>query len=388
MHARKKLKFLLFKPQQFLRLHQPPQPQEVMSYLTEALKVTARGICWSTSQNPDINENKTTDGTGPGTFVSTLNGLTANTTYYVRAFATNSEGTSYGDEISFLFQVNPGGATLLTSAVGSVSVNSAVSGGNITDEGDAAVTERGVCWGTSQNPVITGNKTSNEAGPGAFTSNLIGLSENTTYYVRAYAITSVGTSYGNEVFFKTNSVRQATLSTADVLNVTSNTAVSGGNISSDGGGLITARGICWSTSQNPTLADSSSENGTGTGDFTASLAGLAPGTTYYVRAYATNSAGTAYGPQKDLHPTEQDVSAIVFNPSLTYGSVTDIDRNTYKTIQIGPRIWMAENLKTTRYNDNEAIPLEPKTQPENISSHGYSWYNNSPELYGCLRSAS
>ena len=343
-------------------------------------EITARGIFWSTSQNPDLNDNKTTDGTGPGTFVSILNGLTANTTYYVRAYATNSEGTSYGSEISFLSD-QARGATLTTSAVSSVSVTTAVSGGNISDEGDAVVTERGVCWSTSQNPVITGNKTSDGAGQGSFTSNLSGLSENTTYYVRAYAVTSVGTSYGNEVFFKTSSVRQATLTTADVLSVTSNTAVSGGNISSDGGGLITARGICWSTNQNPTLADSFSENGTGPGDFTSSLAGLAPGTTYYVRAYATNSAGTAYGPQKDF-TTDQEVSAIVFNPSLTYGSVTDIEGNTYKTIRIGPRIWMAENLKTTRYNDNEAIPLVTENSTwSNLTSHGYSWYNNSSAAY-------
>ena len=343
-------------------------------------EITARGICWSTSQNPDLNDNKTTDGTGPGTFISILNGLTANTTYYVRAYATNSEGTSYGSEISFLSD-QARGATLTTSAVSSVSVTTAVSGGNISDEGDAVVTERGVCWSTSQNPVITGNKTSDGAGQGSFTSNLSGLSENTTYYVRAYAVTSVGTSYGNEVFFKTSSVRQATLTTADVLSVTSNTAVSGGNISSDGGGLITARGICWSTNQNPTLADSFSENGTGPGDFTSSLAGLAPGTTYYVRAYATNSAGTAYGPQKDF-TTDQEVSAIVFNPSLTYGSVTDVDGNTYKTIQTGNQTWMAENLKTTRYNDNEAIPLiTENTTWGNLSSHGYSWYNNSSAAY-------
>jgi uncharacterized protein (TIGR02145 family) len=108
---------------------------------------------------------------------------------------------------------------------------------------------------------------------------------------------------------------------------------------------------------------------------------LTPGTTYYVRAYATNSAGTAYGLQKSF-TTDSNVSPVVFNSSLTYGSVSDIEGNTYKTIQIGNQIWMAENLKTTKYNDNESIPLVTDNSIwKGLSTHGYSWYNNSSVVY-------
>ena len=71
----------------------------------------------------------------------------------------------------------------------------------------------------------------------------------------------------------------------------------GGNVTADGGATVTARGICWSTSQNPTISGSHTTDGTGTGTFTSNMTGLEPNTTYYVRAYATNSAGTAYGDQ-------------------------------------------------------------------------------------------
>ncbi len=114
------------------------------------------------------------------------------------------------------------------------------------------------------------------------------------------------------------------LTTADVSAITDTTANCGGAITSDGGATVTARGVCWSTSQTPTIANNKTNDGTGASSFTSEMSGLTPDTTYYVRAYATNSAGTGYG------------SAVSFTTLKTeMGTVTDIDGNVYQTIKIG-----------------------------------------------------
>ncbi|MEI6749707.1 MAG: hypothetical protein WCM93_11160, partial [Bacteroidota bacterium] len=138
--------------------------------------------------------------------------------------------------------------------------------------------------------------TSNGTGTGAFTSSLTGLTLNTFYHIRAYATNSIGTSYGSDLTFTTlaNSVIP-TVTTTAATNITQTTATSGGNVTSDGGTTVTVRGVCWSNSSNPTTANSHTSDGSGIGSFTSSITGLSSGTSYFVRAYATNSAGTAYG---------------------------------------------------------------------------------------------
>ena len=168
---------------------------------TGAGAVTARGVCWSTGQNPTITDNKTTDGTGSGAFSSSITRVNAETTYYVRAYATNSIGTSYGTQVSFSTKL----PVISTTVLSSITATNANSGGNLTDIGGAAVTDRGVCWSTSSNPTISDNKTTNGTGSGIFTSYISGLTFGTTYFLRAYATNSIGTAYGSEISFRTNS---------------------------------------------------------------------------------------------------------------------------------------------------------------------------------------
>ncbi|MGA3015123.1 MAG: choice-of-anchor Q domain-containing protein, partial [Bacteroidales bacterium] len=256
--------------------------------------VTARGVCWSMTTNPTTSNSKTTDGTGTGAFTSNLTGLTGNTLYYVRAYATNSVGTAYGNQVSFttLACTLP---TVTTTPVSNITQGTATSGGNVTSDGGASVTARGVCWSTTTNPTISNSKTSDGTGTGTYTSNITGLTANTLYYVRAYATNSAGTAYGNQVSFTTLPYALPTVTTATITNIAQTTATGGGTVTSDGGTTVTARGVCWSTSTNPTTSNNFTTNGSGIGTFTSSLTGLTAGTLYYVRAYATNVSGTAYG---------------------------------------------------------------------------------------------
>ncbi|HOY31638.1 MAG TPA: hypothetical protein PKW80_07135 [Bacteroidales bacterium] len=186
-------------------------------------------------------------------------------------------------------------ASLITTAASSVQYNTATSGGNITSSGGSTVTARGICYHTAPNPTIANSIIASGSGTGTFTANMTGLVPNTTYYVRAYATNAVGTAYGNEVNFTTIPAVVPALSTANMTSVDGSSAISGGDISSSGGYPVTARGVCWSTNPNPTIADNITSNGSGTGTFTSTITGLIPNTLYYLRAYATNSVGTAYG---------------------------------------------------------------------------------------------
>ncbi|MBK6833958.1 MAG: fibrobacter succinogenes major paralogous domain-containing protein [Bacteroidetes bacterium] len=165
------------------------------------------------------------------------------------------------------------------------------------------------------------------------------------------------------------------LTTNTVTAITGTTAVSGGNITSDGGNIITERGVCWSTNNNPTITSNKIISGSGTGNFTSSLIGLTQNTNYFVRAYAINSIDTAYGNQVTF--TTSNNSNNILNPNLSYGSFTDAEGNTYATIQIGSQVWMAENLKVTKYRNGDPIAnVTDDIQWSNLTTGAYSNYNN------------
>lgn len=216
-----------------------------------------------------------------------LTGLQSATTYHFRIKAQNAVNVVYSSDMSFTTANSA--PQLTTTAISSITGTTATSGGNITYNGGAAVTARGVCWSTNPSPTLSNSYTSDGSGTGSFTSNLTGLSLGTTYYVRAYATNAVGTTYGNELSFTTAAL--PTVATSNYSDVKGNSAKAGGSVTSNGGSTVTAQGLCWSTSPNPTTASSI------TTSFTATMTGLSPNTTYYVRAYATNIAGTGYGNQ-------------------------------------------------------------------------------------------
>ena len=329
--------------------------------------ITTRGVCWSTSPNPTTANFKTSDGSGNGGFTSALSGLTSNTIYFVRSYATNSYGTAFGSSIQFT--TCPEVPLVTTSNVTYFTNTSAKAGGRVSSQGLTAVTERGVFWSLIRNPEITGTKVQIGADTGIFSTNLMGLTPGNTYYIKAFATNSIGTTFGAQISFATNQVYSLPyFSTNSVINVTMNSAECEGNITYDGGSTITSRGVCWSTTQLPTTADSKTTDLTGPGNYSSQLIDLSANTTYYVRAYAINNLGTAYG------------NELVFTTRT--GTVSDVEENIYYTQTIGNQIWMAENLRTKKFNNNSDIPLiTSNTAWAALTTPGCCWYNNSESTY-------
>ncbi len=258
------------------------------------LEVTERGVVYGTNQKPTTADSKVANGSGLGQFTCNLTDLQDGMTYYARAYAVNAKGTAYGEEVSFTTkqQFVP---TIVTTQPTNVAYNSATVGGNVTNDGGAEVTERGMVYGTSQNPTTEDGKVASGSGLGEFTCDLTALQDGVTYYARAYAINAKGMVYGEEVSFTTKQQFSPTIATVEPINVTATSATVGGNVTSDGGAEVTERGIAYATTQNPTTADSKVTSGSGLGQFTCNLTDLQDGTTYYARAYAINAKGTAYG---------------------------------------------------------------------------------------------
>ncbi|MBR4536675.1 MAG: fibrobacter succinogenes major paralogous domain-containing protein [Bacteroidales bacterium] len=171
-----------------------------------------------------------------------------------------------------------------------------------------------------------------------------------------------------------------TVTTADPTNVATTTATGGGNVVNDGGADVTTRGVCWSTSNTPTLTDSHTSDGTGTGEFTSDMTGLIPGVTYYVRAYATNSWGTGYGESKTFTMQIQACPGAA--------TLTDVDGISYGTVQIGNQCWMKENLRVKHYADGSDLTyLLPNNTPATESTYGLL-YNWSTVMHGANTSGS
>ncbi len=314
--------------------------------------ITSHGHVWGINNTPTItgsgfSKNNLGTSTSTKSFTTPISGLSENTTYYVRSYATNSVGTSYGDIKSFTTLQPAGFGTLSGGGQTTINIMNAQSGANFSvnitskvgDLGSGSIVQYGHVYSFSiqgddlvlgKNNVFSTslNNSSGLSGKntiGEFTSTLANLNSTTTYYVRPYITTTAGTVYGTQNNFTTPegttppAAVKPTVSTDDVTGITTSGANINGTISTLGSSNVTAHGHVWATSNNPTITGSGvTKNNLGTktttGSFLSSIDGLAENTTYYVRAYATNNTGTSYGVSKSFTtltpPPSNDVNAL------------------------------------------------------------------------------
>lgn len=265
--------------------------------------VSQHGHCWSEAHNPTTADSHTENGgIGWGPFTSEITGLNPSTLYYVRAYATSQVGTAYGVEVK-LTTFAAGAPTITTQLCTGIQSETATGNGNLTDIGDSAVTQHGHVWATTVNPTTADFKTTLGARDvGVFESSLTGLDPDETYYVRAYATNTQGTSYGDNVTLVCPTADIPTVTTQACSAIGPESATGHGNITSFGDDAPSQHGHCWSTSQYPTLTDPHTNNGIpgAPGAFTSAITELVPDSRYYIRAYATNDYGTAYGNQVSI----------------------------------------------------------------------------------------
>lgn len=222
------------------------------------------------------------------------------------------------------YSLCPQPAIVITNPLGSFGPASAVCGGIVANDGGSPVVQRGICWGTSENPTLEDAFTIDGIGVGIFVSTLTGLLPATTYYVRSYAVNAAATSFGNEFSFTTPEIPEVLTGSASDIFATFFTI--SGEALSDGGSVISARGFCWSLEPSPDLSDAFVIAGTGTGVFSGTPQGLAPFTTYFVRAFASNAMFTGYGAELEVSTN----NSLVFNVTGSYtwtvpNDVTEIE---------------------------------------------------------------
>jgi len=266
-------------------------------------------------------------------------------------------------------------AVVSTTSATNTTATTATSGGNITSDGGATITVRGVCWRTTANPTTSDSKTTDGVGIGQFVSEITGLTAGLTYHVRAYATNSIGTAYGADITFSTSG-QAPTSVTQPATNVSEIVATLNGTVNANylttivtfEYGITTSYGQTVTATQSPVTGSSNT-------NVSAIITGLIEGTIYHFRVKAVNSLGTSDG------------SDVTFTTTpLT--TVTDIDGNSYNVVTIGTQVWMKENLKTTKYNDGTVIPnITDNTAWEALTTGAYSDYDNTPSnstTYGRL----
>lgn len=260
------------------------------------------GFCYRTSSTPTLDDNVVRLGVAYGSFSYTINNLKAGTTYYIRAFATSNLGTGFSSEISFktLSGIPACGETIILfydTTIASVQSTYATDG--------CEVSSAGFCWSTEHNPTTNDRTVKESFGYGHIGAYLSQLQPGTTYYVRSYAQSQYGLSYGLEKEFTTLS-GLATVSTKSAT-ISGDNIMTGGNVTDNSETVIIGRGVCYGPNTNPDLSNSYTidddfwGNSHNMGSFTSTIPKPTSQGYIYIRAYATTKYGTSYGNQVSIY---------------------------------------------------------------------------------------
>jgi hypothetical protein len=257
-----------------------------------------------------------------------MTGLASSTTYYVRAYANNALGTAYGNELSFNTTTQASGL-VTPPLVGTLAVvktdSNHIMGGLITGDGNSTITAQGICWNRAGNPTVSDSLLYfTPTGTGTYTL-MVDLPQgcNEFFHVRAFAQNSAGVGYGQEVFTTNGFVPK--IGNSQLTQIGATTATLQTTILASGGCALTERGVCWSTSPNPTAGNAFFRTvcGADTGLYNCQLTNLIPQTLYYVRSYMNNVTGTYYGPEQSF--TTDTTSALYIGKPYAGGIVFDLD---------------------------------------------------------------
>lgn len=256
-----------------------------------------------------------------GKWLTQMNYLEKKTKYYYRYEFYNGYNLMWTEIFNFTTTDQQDKPTVETVATTNVTMNSATVEGNVTNDGGSPVTQRGICYSIYENPTLSDSVRLAGTGIGRYYCEMTNLTNATTYYIRAFATNSEGTSFGDVITVRTvEHPMLPTVTTDEVSDITLNTAVCGGNVLSDGFAAITERGICYATHEEPTVFDYKVPGGEGLGLFQCRMSGLETLTTYYVRAYARNSEGYAYGNEVTFVTADE-----TFLPEVITHEVTDFN---------------------------------------------------------------
>jgi uncharacterized protein (TIGR02145 family) len=339
--------------------------------------VTEKGLCWKKGYNSSVTDNLVINSEDSLKYTSQMTELEAGSAYCVRAYAKNSAGVGYGNSV--YFTTYPKVPFISDVSTNSITSNSATLSGHFVFGTGLIVYSTGLCYSRSPHPDLSNSFVASDVVSDTIKINLSALLSNTVYYVRLCVLlrlvntTNYYAVFGNESNFTTKAIPvPPSIITGTVTSVTNSKADISGEVVKDGNAPILQRGICIGTKEFPTISDTIILSPGDTGKFYIKLQDLKPTTTYYARAFATNSAGTSYGLQVRFK---------------TYtDTVKDIMGHVYTTMQFGTQVWIRENLQVTVLNDGTEIQnIIDNTAWYYLSTPGYCWYNNTKDTtYGAL----